>query len=267
MDKYQPYIDSILWSEDEADKEMDKLKVQYGLTIEEIQGILALLWYKMGSDITLHNALRNGLNSSRHKINKIVDQFYKEIVLPDTNLYRSGIYTGGYERALAHFPVGTNGRGLPFKDSNWVQQQIDIRWSPDGQLFKDRVWGNHRPQLKASLDTTVREAIISGKDLKKVSKQIAENMGVSYKKVERVVRTETNFIMNQSELDVLTHIGVEKYEYVAKLDHRTSSVCRGLDGKIFLTSQAIAGINLPPLHPNCRSTIMPVDGTDEDEET
>ena len=50
--------------------------------------------------------------------------------------------------------------------------------------------------------------------------------------------------------------GIRKYRFVATLDLRTSTICRGLDGKVFLVSEQQPGKNCPPMHPWCRSTTV-----------
>lgn len=47
---------------------------------------------------------------------------------------------------------------------------------------------------------------------------------------------------------------VKGYRWVSTLDNRTSSTCRGLDGKVFKINEG----PLPPIHPNCRSTTVAV---------
>lgn len=47
---------------------------------------------------------------------------------------------------------------------------------------------------------------------------------------------------------------VAKVQWVSTLDHRTSDICRGLDGQTFLLDEGPR----PPAHPNCRSTIIAV---------
>lgn len=47
---------------------------------------------------------------------------------------------------------------------------------------------------------------------------------------------------------------IKGYRWVSTLDSRTSSQCRGLDGKEFQVGQG----PLPPIHPNCRSTTVAV---------
>jgi SPP1 gp7 family putative phage head morphogenesis protein len=51
---------------------------------------------------------------------------------------------------------------------------------------------------------------------------------------------------------------VEKYEFLAAIDSRTSKLCRDKDGKVFKLKDSKVGVNFPPLHPHCRSTIIPV---------
>ena len=77
----------------------------------------------------------------------------------------------------------------------------------------------------------------------------------------RLVRTEACYIANQAELDGYRQTGIESYEFSAVLDNRTSKLCDnvdGLDGKIFKISEAVPGKNLPPMHPFCRSTTLPI---------
>ena len=45
------------------------------------------------------------------------------------------------------------------------------------------------------------------------------------------------------------------YVFVATLDNRTSQICQELDGKKFKLSEAEEGVNYPPMHPYCRSTV------------
>lgn len=47
----------------------------------------------------------------------------------------------------------------------------------------------------------------------------------------------------------------DTYVYHAVMDNATCEECRALNGKTFLKSDAKVGINLPPMHPNCRCWI------------
>ena len=45
------------------------------------------------------------------------------------------------------------------------------------------------------------------------------------------------------------------FRFIATLDRRTSATCRAHDGHVYPIDEASIGGNVPPLHPNCRSTI------------
>ena len=82
--------------------------------------------------------------------------------------------------------------------------------------------------------------------------------------MQRLVRTESNYCTNQAELRGYAAAGIEKYEYSALEDNRTSDICKALDGKVFDIKDAVVGVNYPPMHPFCRSSTVPVIQTAED---
>lgn len=51
-------------------------------------------------------------------------------------------------------------------------------------------------------------------------------------------------------------LGVNEYEFSTTLDSKTSEPCRKRDGKRYNVSDAVAGVNYPPMHPRCRSTTI-----------
>ncbi|MGI6689328.1 MAG: minor capsid protein [Christensenellales bacterium] len=74
----------------------------------------------------------------------------------------------------------------------------------------------------------------------------------------RLLRTETNYITNQATAEAYADAGIERYRYMAVLDGRTSRMCQEKDGQEFLLSEKEVGVNYPPLHPWCRSSVEPV---------
>lgn len=71
----------------------------------------------------------------------------------------------------------------------------------------------------------------------------------------RLVRTEMNHVQNQAALDSIKKSGMKYFRFIATLDRRTSATCRAHDGHVYPIDEASIGGNVPPLHPNCRSTI------------
>ena len=91
-----------------------------------------------------------------------------------------------------------------------------------------------------------------------ISKKLSDKMDLAYSNSMRIVRTESCWVMNEATVKNYKDNGIKEYEFMAFLDSKTSKVCRKLDGKKFSIEQHQAGVNLPPLHPNCRSCIVPV---------
>ena len=126
-----------------------------------------------------------------------------------------------------------------------------------GSDFSDRIWDDC-DKLAKNIDKDVKSIISGGKTLAECKKAIKNNFNNSFYNVNRLVRTESMYAMNTATLDKYTKLGVKKYQFISAHDSRTSEICSSMDGKIFETAKAVSGENLPPLHPHCRSTIIPI---------
>ncbi|WP_261378356.1 deaminase domain-containing protein [Paenibacillus agilis] len=134
-------------------------------------------------------------------------------------------------------------------------------WS--GLNFTDRMAENIN-MLHFQMRETIIHGLIHGKSSIEILKDLSDQTGASYKHLERLVQTESAYFHSEAIRMAYEASGVKQYEYVAKLDRRTSDTCLSLDGKKFNVSDAKRGINYPPMHPRCRSTtIENADGIDE----
>ena len=134
-----------------------------------------------------------------------------------------------------------------------LKQIVNESWL--GSNFSKRIWKEQKRLTKA-INEIVKIGFFNGKSIKTISKELSEEMDVSLFNATRLVRTESNYYHNQTELRILKDLGIKKYRYLAVLDNRTSCICRGLDGKVFDVKDAEVGVNFPPMHPFCRSTII-----------
>jgi SPP1 gp7 family putative phage head morphogenesis protein len=136
-----------------------------------------------------------------------------------------------------------------------IEEVIRTNWS--GLSFSDRIW-EHRRKLALTLKEELNRGLIRGDSLQDISRVIADKLNNSYSNAMRLVRTESCYVMNEATVNNYKENGIKEYEFMAFLDSKTSKVCRKLDGKKFSIEEYQAGLNLPPLHPNCRSCIVPV---------
>ncbi|MDR2336710.1 MAG: minor capsid protein, partial [Candidatus Nomurabacteria bacterium] len=86
-------------------------------------------------------------------------------------------------------------------------------------------------------------------------REFRDRFNVAKSDAARLIRTETNYFENQAEIETARELGIEKLQFIATLDSRTSSICRDHDHDIIDTDKAVQGDNAPPLHPYCRSTL------------
>lgn len=148
-----------------------------------------------------------------------------------------------------------SGYGFNFKalDKKTIQKVLDTRWS--GKNFSQAIWDNTHA-LAESVKREILINLLTGRPLREAQQAIDDEFGKGYNKARRLVRTESAYVCNQIQRESYKACGIEKYIYVAILDLKTSLICRGLDKKVFLVSEAAVGVNYPPMHPWCRSTTI-----------
>lgn len=151
-----------------------------------------------------------------------------------------------------------------FVDKKKVDEVLSLPWS--GTHYSKRIW-NNRTKLKNMIEEQITQSIIQGKDLRKITSEIAETFETSKNVAKRLVNTEHAYACAQGDLLMYEEFGVSEYEYIATLDTKTSSMCRELDGEVFRLDEAVPGVNFPPLHPNCRSTTIMADADTLNEST
>ena len=144
----------------------------------------------------------------------------------------------------------------PVVSRDKIKAVLDRPWS--GANFSERLWSN-TDKLAQTVKQEIVNGMIQGINLKTMTKRVSERFETAKKNdVERLLRTEVNYTLNQATLDGYKEAGIEKYEFSATLDNRTSQICSELHGNIFEIKNIAVGLNYPPMHPRCRSTTIPI---------
>jgi SPP1 gp7 family putative phage head morphogenesis protein len=180
-----------------------------------------------------------------------------------------------YSRTMFDIQKATAGFQMVGVPSRALDTILKSRWA--GTHYSTSVWQN-RDAMAGILDRALMEQASMGKlsdmtmqdlrgmvDLNKWRSQVTSKFKTEaqYSKyaANRLIRTESAYVAGQTTAVAYEECGIERYEYMATLDSRTSEKCSGLDGKIFEVSEKEVGVNWPPLHPMCRSQISPrIDG-------
>ena len=108
----------------------------------------------------------------------------------------------------------------------------------------------------------IRTGFVTGRTNQQITQDIAGKGGYldnqnrkSIKAMVRTATTHTSNLARQATFDANDDI-ITGYEWVSTLDNRTSSICKGLDGKVYKNKDK--NKRYPPAHPNCRSSTAPV---------
>lgn len=105
----------------------------------------------------------------------------------------------------------------------------------------------------------VQSGFVQGQTTRQIVKNVVGVGGladISERNAMAVVRTAVAHTSNSARQEVYSANSniVSKYQWVSTLDSRTSTICRSRDGQKYPIGKG----PLPPAHPNCRSTTIPV---------
>lgn len=162
-----------------------------------------------------------------------------------------------YNKTMFNIQQGT---GLAFEFAQLPQSSINrllsAKWY--GRNFSGSIWRN-RGIVANEASKRIKQGVLSGQSIQQMSKEFMEKTYTdSMHNATRLIRTEVNYFCNQGTLESYREAELDQYEFCATLDLRTSDKCRRKDGIVFDIDKAVPGENYPPLHPYCRSTVIPV---------
>ncbi|MGL5426663.1 MAG: minor capsid protein, partial [Cetobacterium sp.] len=167
-----------------------------------------------------------------------------------------------YTRSIFEIQKGI-GIGASFNQINpmTIESIINTPWNTKN--FSGRIWDN-KSILIQNLRRTILGGVMQGQEFKRMSQQLQKQMGGEFYKARRILETETTYVLEKAKEESYNELGIENYIFIATLDNRTSEACQKMDGKVFRNKDRLPGINVPPLHPFCRSALAPcVEGLED----
>lgn len=162
--------------------------------------------------------------------------------------------TEAYGRGLFAIQQQT-GDAFAVPDINTFSVSSSSPWF--GGDYSANIWKN-REALAEALEQKITAGFLSGRANAKITQDIQEQFGVSFRVAERLVRTETAYISGQAKLASFKRAGFRWYRFVSTLDTRTCDDCGPMDNDVFEVENAQVGVNYPPMHPWCRCTVTGV---------
>lgn len=121
--------------------------------------------------------------------------------------------------------------------------------------WSERIWAN-QDRLKHDLGKLLTSGLIQGKNPRELARDLQKSMNVSKYDAERLMRTEMCRVQIDASLREIEANGFTQFIFIADSGgSRTCEQCKAFDGKTFALKDGKVGVNLPPLHPNCRCSI------------
>ena len=167
------------------------------------------------------------------------------------------VYEAGYTVALMGETLKTDGEKL-------YQKAKKTPFS-GGQLV-DYLFSDIAANLRKKVEYVIRDGFSQGQTNQQIINRIKGRKSLDYKDgllqseryvIERQVRTARSHVSNTSYLQTYEALGFTHIKFVSVLDGRSSFTCANLDQTMWKIDDP--KIRRPPLHPNCRSTLIGVD--------
>lgn len=155
------------------------------------------------------------------------------------------------------FAVASSIKIYPFINESTesvIKTALSFPWS--GENFSSRIYQNKNKMI-LQLRQELTQGFIRGDSINDISKGVSNRVNISFKNAKRLVQTETGAVLTESDNIAYKDFGLEQYQYLATLDDRTSEICQSLDNTVHYLDNMVIGVNAPPMHVNCRSTILP----------
>lgn len=134
--------------------------------------------------------------------------------------------------------------------AEYTKRVAGRKW--DGANYSQRIWKN-TDKLAKRLGELFNAHAMSGMTETAMARALATEFQTSMFNAKRLIRTEAAYVANAVKIERWKERGVKQYQFSAVIDQRTSKICKAMNGKIFNVADAQAGVNLPPMHPFCRS--------------
>ncbi len=221
---------------------IDKVKANMGKYNQELNNT------SIRARITRYQALEKQIDAQLQQLYAIEYQYKGEELLKE-------VYSDAYYRTWFNID---RYHGFHQEFAQISAKTVDelIRYPFSGADFSTRLW-KQKAHMLQRLNESITTMLIQGRNPKTLAGEMAKTFGTKEYEAYRLLHTEGSFIMEQGALEAYREDGVEKYQILATLDHKTSDICREEDGEIYDIDKAITGKNYPPYHPFCRTTTVP----------
>lgn len=146
-----------------------------------------------------------------------------------------------------------------------IQTSVPVLGRKVEEWFESELAGDIGNKTRAWITTGLQRGLTTDEIVRGLKGRKATNYtdgilsGFPRHTVTAIVRTSATAASAQIRQRSFEALGATSWKFVATLDTRTTIQCAANDGKVFPVGEG----PVPPLHPNCRSTVLPDFGDEE----
>jgi hypothetical protein len=116
-------------------------------------------------------------------------------------------------------------------------------------IYSDRVWDN-LSSIRSRIEKSITDTAILGTDVRKASKALEHDMGVSFSDAKRIVITETDRVLQETTRVTAIERGYETYHILIEEDACEDCIT-DFTNKTFNLNESVL-----PNHPFCKCTMV-----------
>lgn len=130
----------------------------------------------------------------------------------------------------------------------------DVNWS-------ERLWDD-MDLVRKEVERITTNVTTRGRHPYEYVPEFKKKTNATTHNAKRLLITESARVQTEAQkLSYKESVGGDgEYKFVAKIDKKTSKICRHHNNKVYKVKDMVPGVNAPPMHPFCRSTTIPVVG-------
>lgn len=194
------------------------------------------------------------LENMQSQLDKLMNEVYKVEKDVSTDCYINSAFNA-YYRNVYNLQKGMKvAYQFDTLDPELIDSMLKSRWS--GKNYSNRIWDNTNA-LAESLKDEMLMGVLTNKTEKEMADTIMNKFAVGAYQARRLIQTESAAMTAFADQQAFKDAGIEKEMFIAVHDSRTSQICQQHDRSIVEIAKAKVGVNVPPLHPNCRSHMIP----------
>lgn len=193
------------------------------------------------------------LENMQSQLDKLMREVYNIEKDKSTDCYINSAFNA-YYKDVYNIQQGMNvAYQFDELDADLIDKTLKSKWS--GKNYSDRIWDNTN-SLADHLKEEMMMGVLTNKTEKEMADTIMKIFAVGAYQARRLIQTESAAMIAFCDLLVYKDADIEKVMFIAVHDSRTSKICQQHDRSIVEVAKAQVRVNIPPMHPNCRSAII-----------